>query len=247
MKRAFLAKISPKVSGHRLPRRERREGIGMRVLVVGGGGREHALAWTLARSPSVNAVWCAPGNPGTESVATNLAIPVSDLEGQVTAARQVAADLVVIGPEAPLAAGLGDRLRAAGVPVVGPARAAARIEASKGWAKELMAAAGIPTATATVVTSVPAGAGRASALRPAGGDQGGWAGGRQGRRGGDKPGRGRSDAARLPRGRHAGGGGADRRHRGVPGRPGGVRLRPLRRRAVRPAAGGPRPQAGLRR
>ena len=129
----------------------------MRIMIVGGGGREHALAWALARSSSVDALWCAPGNPGTEQVATNLPVPVDDLEGLVVVARQVRADFVVVGPEAPLATGLGDRLRAARIPVVGPSQAATRIEASKGWAKELMRSAGIPTARATLITSVAAG------------------------------------------------------------------------------------------
>lgn len=129
----------------------------MRMMIVGSGGREHALAWKLGQSPRVSAVWCAPGNAGTEQAATNLPVLASDLDGLVAAARRVRADLVVVGPEAPLAAGLGDRLRAAGIPVVGPSRAATRIESSKQWAKELMAAAGVPTARATVVTSVAAG------------------------------------------------------------------------------------------
>jgi phosphoribosylamine--glycine ligase len=129
----------------------------MRIVIVGGGGREHALAWKLAQSPRLAGLWCAPGNPGTGLVATNLAVPLDNLDGLVAAARRVRADLVVIGPEAPLAAGLGDRLRAAGIPVCGPSQAATQIEASKRWAKELMRAAEVPTARATVVTSVAAG------------------------------------------------------------------------------------------
>lgn len=117
-----------------------------RILVAGGGGREHAIVWKLAQSPGAGEVICAPGNPGIESIAECVPVPVSDLDGLVRLAVERAVDLVVVGPEDPLAAGLADRLDAAGVRVFGHTAAAARIESSKSWSKEVMAAAGIPTA-----------------------------------------------------------------------------------------------------
>jgi phosphoribosylamine--glycine ligase len=118
----------------------------MRVLVVGGGGREHALAWRLQRSPSVAAVECAPGNAGTSRVATNLPIAAEDVPAIVARAAEAKYDLVVVGPEAPLAAGLADALAARGLAVFGCSRAAAEIEGSKRFAKEVMERAGVPTA-----------------------------------------------------------------------------------------------------
>ncbi|CAA9535723.1 MAG: Phosphoribosylamine--glycine ligase [uncultured Thermomicrobiales bacterium] len=129
----------------------------MRILVVGGGGREHALLWKLAQSSRVGALLCAPGNPGTAELAETVPVPGSDLDGIAGAALERNADLVVIGPEAPLIAGLADRLAAAGVAVCGPTAAAARIEGSKAWAKEIMAEAGVPTARAVVVRDLVAG------------------------------------------------------------------------------------------
>lgn len=113
----------------------------MRVLVLGSGGREHALCLALKRDPSVSALFCSPGNPGIAQVAELL--PNGDW---VAAAKQAEADLVVVGPEAPLVAGAADRLRAAGFDVFGPSAAAAELEGSKAFAKEVMAAAGVPTA-----------------------------------------------------------------------------------------------------
>jgi phosphoribosylamine---glycine ligase len=113
----------------------------VRVLVIGGGGREHALCLALARDPGVDRVFASPGNPGIAALAELL--PAGDAVEQ---AREVAADLVVVGPEAPLVDGVADDLRAAGFVVFGPSRAAARIEGSKAFAKEVMAAAGVPTA-----------------------------------------------------------------------------------------------------
>jgi len=111
----------------------------VKVLVVGGGGREHALAWGLRRSPSVTEVVAAPGNPGTEAVAR-----CEPLAGALE--RADGFDLAVIGPEAPLVDGLADDLRARGVPTFGPGAAGARLEGSKAWMKEVLAAAGVPTA-----------------------------------------------------------------------------------------------------
>ena len=120
----------------------------MRVLLVGSGGREHALAWKLSQSPLVDALICAPGNPGIAGVAELHPVAATDIPGLVSLARRERIDLAVVGPEAPLVAGLGDALRAAGVRVFGPDASGARLEGSKAWAKSLMVARGIPTAPA---------------------------------------------------------------------------------------------------
>ena len=120
----------------------------MKVLVVGSGGREHALAWGLARSPQVDEVVAAPGNAGIAGVARLERVAADDLDGQVALAAREHPDLVVVGPEAPLVAGLADRLRAGGHRVFGPSGAAACIEGSKSFAKEVMARRGVPTARA---------------------------------------------------------------------------------------------------
>ena len=122
----------------------------MRVLVIGGGGREHAITRALAADTNVSELHAAPGNPGIAEVAELHTVSPNDPLDVVRLARQVAADLVVIGPEAPLVAGVADPLRAAGFAVFGPDAAAARIEGSKAFAKEIMASAGIPTAEARV-------------------------------------------------------------------------------------------------
>ena len=129
----------------------------MRVLVVGSGGREHALAWKIARSPRVREVLAAPGSDGMADCARCLpGVRASDLDGVVVAARGEGVDLVVVGPEDPLAAGLADRLRAAGVAVFGPSARAARLEASKAFAKAFMARHGIPTAPFAVFDELAA-------------------------------------------------------------------------------------------
>ena len=117
----------------------------MRVLVVGSGGREHALAWAIAGHGGVELL-CAPGNGGTACLAENVAVVADDVAAQVRLAAERGVDLVVIGPDAAVAAGLADACAAAGIPVFGPTAAAGRIESSKAFAKELMDAAGIPTA-----------------------------------------------------------------------------------------------------
>ena len=117
----------------------------MKVLVVGGGGREHALCWALARSSSVSAVHCAPGNAGIARDATRVAIGAEDVDGLVAHVEREGYDLVVIGPEAPLVDGLADRLVDRRIRVFGPSAAAARIEGSKAFAKEFMARHAIPT------------------------------------------------------------------------------------------------------
>ncbi len=118
----------------------------MRVLVVGAGGREHALCWALAASPLLAKLWCAPGNPGTAQVAQNVPIGALDIAALVDFAREHAVDLVVPGPEAALAAGLADALGLAGIACCGPSAAAARLEGSKSFAKSVCDAAAIPTA-----------------------------------------------------------------------------------------------------
>ncbi len=119
----------------------------MKVLLVGSGGREHALAWKLSRSELLTGLLAAPGNPGIGELACNLpGVGTEDVTAVVDAARSHGVDLVVVGPEAPLGAGMVDRLEAAGVSAFGPTAAAARIESSKAWAKELMQRHGIPTA-----------------------------------------------------------------------------------------------------
>ncbi len=126
----------------------------MRILVVGSGGREHALAWKIARSPLLRELWCAPGNPGILGLARAAPVGAADVAGLARWAAATRIDLVVVGPEAPLVAGLADRCQAAGVPVFGPSAAAAEIEGSKAFAKDVMRAAGIPTAGHAVFTGV---------------------------------------------------------------------------------------------
>ena len=122
----------------------------MKILVVGSGGREHALAWTLLQSPSVEQVFCAPGNGGTATLdrAQNLPLAVDNFEAIANAAHDQSCDLVVVGPELPLAEGITDHLQIQGIPVFGPTQAGAQLEASKSWAKALMTSAGVPTARA---------------------------------------------------------------------------------------------------
>jgi phosphoribosylamine--glycine ligase len=129
----------PQDSGPLVPRR---------ILVVGGGGRENALGWALARCPDVEAVWIAPGNGGSDGLSGCRSLAVAEDDGQALAAAcaELAIDLVVVGPEGPLAAGLADRLRREGLAVFGPGADGARLEASKQWAKALMVEAGIATA-----------------------------------------------------------------------------------------------------
>ena len=118
----------------------------MKVLVIGQGGREHALVWKLAQSESVSQVFCAPGNAGTQLDATNVAISVDDIAKMVAFAKEEAIQLAVVGPEVPLVAGMSDALRAAGISVFGPSKAAAELEGSKSFAKQMMWKANVPTA-----------------------------------------------------------------------------------------------------
>lgn len=118
----------------------------MRVLIVGGGGREHALAWKISQSPLLKELYCAPGNAGIASVAECLQINSGDIDTLKNWSLENKIDLVVVGPEGPLTAGIADRMRGSGIAVFGPGAAGARLESSKSWAKEKMVRCGIPTA-----------------------------------------------------------------------------------------------------
>jgi phosphoribosylamine--glycine ligase len=128
----------------------------MKILVVGQGGREHALAWKIARSPLVTGLVCAPGNPGMAELGPTEAVAATDVAGQVDLARRMAADLVVVGPEAALEAGLADALASAGIPCFGASAAAARIESSKAFMKGFAVRHGLPTAAFDVFEDAPA-------------------------------------------------------------------------------------------
>ena len=128
----------------------------MKVLVVGSGGREHALTWKLAQSPHLDALYCAPGNPGTRTLARNVAIAADDVATLRRFAREEQIDLTVVGPEAPLALGITDAFKAEGLRVFGPTQAAAQLESSKIFAKQFMLEAGIPTADAVTFDDLAA-------------------------------------------------------------------------------------------
>jgi phosphoribosylamine---glycine ligase len=127
----------------------------VRVLVVGSGGREHALAWKIAQSPRLEELHAAPGNPGIAELGSCHPVRAEDGDGVLALARALRVDLVVVGPEGPLVAGLADRLRRGGVPVFGPSAAGARIEGSKAFAKDVLKRAGVPTARALPVARPP--------------------------------------------------------------------------------------------
>jgi len=118
----------------------------MNILIIGSGGREHALAWKISQSPLVDTVWCAPGSAAMDQIGPCFDVKPDDLEGLQKLAIQLEPDLIVIGPEAPLALGAGDMLRARGFDVFGPNKEPAQLEASKGFSKDLMAKLGVPTA-----------------------------------------------------------------------------------------------------
>jgi len=122
----------------------------MKILIIGSGGREHALAWKLRQSPHAGRIFCAPGNAGTAEISENVAIPASDLEALVRFAKENRVDLTVVGPDDPLAAGIVDLFAAEKLRSFGPTKSAARIEASKVFAKELMREQKIPTAEAKI-------------------------------------------------------------------------------------------------
>ncbi len=128
----------------------------MKVLIVGSGGREHAITWRLKQDAEGHALFCAPGNAGTAEIATNVAVGAEDVDGLVAWAQANKPDLVVVGPEAPLVKGLVDALEAIGVTTFGPCAAGARMEGSKQFAKEVMDAAGVPTGKAETFTDAAA-------------------------------------------------------------------------------------------
>ncbi len=126
----------------------------MKVLVIGGGGREHALVWKIAQSPLVTQIFCAPGNPGTAQLAVNIPIKVEEIDKLLGFAKSEEIDLAVVGPELPLSLGIVDLFREYGVRIFGPSRFAARIEASKAFSKDLMKKYDIPTAAYGVFTEI---------------------------------------------------------------------------------------------
>ncbi len=128
----------------------------MKILVIGGGGREHALVWKIAKSPLVSQIFCAPGNPGTARHATNLPIKVDEIDKLLGFAKSEGIDLAVVGPELPLSLGIVDLFREYGIKIFGPTRFAARIESSKAFSKDLMHKYGIPTAAYGVFTDIDA-------------------------------------------------------------------------------------------
>src|SRR5205814_3721459 len=125
----------------------------MKILVIGGGGREHALVWKLRQSPHAERIFCAPGNAGTAEFGENIAIAAGNVAAVIRFAKENRVDLTVIGPDDPLAAGIVDLFAAQGLRVFGPNKKAAQLEASKIFAKELMSAEKIPTARARTFTS----------------------------------------------------------------------------------------------
>jgi phosphoribosylamine--glycine ligase len=127
----------------------------VKVLIVGSGGREHALAWKLVQSPALTELHAAPGNPGIASLGECHPVRAEDGEGLLSLSRELGIDLVVVGPERPLVTGVSDTLRHGGVAAFGPTRAAARIEGSKAFAKEMLEAAGVPTARRLAVAKAP--------------------------------------------------------------------------------------------
>ncbi|PNQ74545.1 phosphoribosylamine--glycine ligase [Erythrobacter sp. SAORIC-644] len=138
----------------------------MNILLLGSGGREHALGWKLAQSPLCDKLWAAPGNPGIAQLAKCTSLDATDHDAVIAFAKDNAVDLVVIGPEAPLVDGLADSLRAAGIDTFGPSKQAAQLEGSKGFTKELCQRAGIPTARYERCTSLEAAWGALKRFKP---------------------------------------------------------------------------------
>lgn len=138
----------------------------MKILVIGSGGREHALAWKLKQSPEVDLIFCAPGNAGTARIGENVAIGAADLTGLARFAKQNHVDLTVVGPDDPLAAGIVDLFQQQGLRIFGPNKSAARLESSKIFAKELMRAQDIPTAKAQAFSDVEGALGYCDEAKP---------------------------------------------------------------------------------
>ena len=129
--------------------------MGMKVLLIGSGGREHALAWKLAQSPVLTELFAAPGNPGIADHATLVSVNVDDHDAVIAFCKDNSIDFIVVGPEAPLVAGVADRLRAEGFAVFGPSAAAAQLEGSKGFTKDICARYDIPTGAYQRFTDAP--------------------------------------------------------------------------------------------
>ena len=218
----------------------------MNVLILGSGGREHALAWKLAASPLADKLYCAPGNAGIAQEAECVALDIADHKAVIAFCAANKIELVVVGPEVPLCAGIVDDLEAAGIKAFGPGKWAARLEGSKGFSKDLCKANKIPTAAYERFKGAAAAKDYVRAQRRADRGQGRWARRRQGRRGGGDGGRSRSrhrhDVRRRP-----GQAGLGDRHRGLPYRRGGFVLRPVRRRDRDRLGLRTRPQARRRR
>lgn len=138
----------------------------MNILIIGSGGREHALAWKIAQSPLTEVIWCAPGSPAMDQIGPCFDVAADDVQGLHDLALQLEPDLIVIGPEAPLAGGLADGLRARGFDVFGPGAEGAKLESSKGFAKDFMARLGVPTAMYRKVTDLVSARGFFDSLRP---------------------------------------------------------------------------------
>jgi phosphoribosylamine--glycine ligase len=139
-----------------MTRANRGQSLGMRILVVGGGGREHALCWAISASPLCTKLYCAPGNAGIAQIAECVEVGAEDIPGQVALAQHLKIDFAVIGPDAPLVAGMADAFTAAGIKVFGPSKQAAQLEGSKGFTKELCRRHNIPTAAYDRFTDVTA-------------------------------------------------------------------------------------------
>ena len=159
----------------------------MNILLIGSGGREHALAWRLAQSPRLTKLFAAPGNPGIAEHAELVALDPADHRAVIDFCHRHSIGLVVIGPEAPLVDGLADNIRMMGIPVFGPNKAAARLEGSKGFTKDLCRRAGIPTAGYARVTSRDGGIAALGDFALPVVVKGRWPGRRQGRDGRDEP------------------------------------------------------------
>ncbi len=186
-----------------------REGRRMKVLILGSGAREHALALAAAKSPRLERLYVAPGNPGCAEAATLVRLDLSDSPAIVSFCKANAIDLVIVGPEAPLVAGIADNLAAAGVACFGPSRAAAQLEGSKGFTKDFCREFGVPTGAYRQIRRARRRARLCSRARGADRRKGGRTGGRQGRRRGYVARRGRGGGEfhvrrRLRRGRFGG-------------------------------------------
>ena len=218
----------------------------MNILILGSGGREHALAWKMAASPLTTKLYCAPGNAGIAQEAECVALDIADHKPVIAFCQANKIDFVVVGPEAPLCAGIVDDLEKAGIKTFGPSKWAARLEGSKGFTKDLCKANKIPTAAYERFKGAAAAKDYVQQKRRADRGQGRRTCRRQGRRGGGNGRRGRS-RHRHDVFRRAGRARLGDRDRGLPRRRGSLVLRAVRRRDGDPAGLGAGPQARLRR